>query len=211
MYDSSSYLTADPKVLHAAAERAAEASRQANAVAASEDMEESDSEEDDDDEDEGDEEMPEAGPSTTREAPAEATEAVNEEATVEEAQPPIAAGPPRIMITTSPSPCKETYAFCEDLKGIFPGGEFFKRPKGRGFELGRISRWAAKRQYNALLVVNEDHKTPSELYMVYRGIDSYNTDAITLINLPAGPTAYFKLTSIQLGKTIYVCPYCIKS
>ena len=28
-------------------------------------------------------------------------------------------------------------------------------------------------------------------------------DAITLINLPAGPTAYFKLTSVQLGKEIY--------
>ena len=29
-------------------------------------------------------------------------------------------------------------------------------------------------------------------------------DAITLINLPAGPTAYFKLTSVQLGKEIHV-------
>lgn len=70
--------------------------------------------------------------------------------------------PPRIMITTSPSPCKDTYNFCEDLRGIFPGGEFFKRPKGKGFEIGRIGRWAAKRGYGAVLVVNENHKTPSE-------------------------------------------------
>jgi ribosome production factor 1 len=102
--------------------------------------------------------MPEAGPSTAP-SPAEVV-STQEDDTV---AAPIPVGPPRIMITTSPSPCKETYAFCEDLKGIFPGGEFFKRPKGRGFELGRISRWAAKRQYNAVIVVNEDHKTPSSL------------------------------------------------
>ncbi|KAK1923228.1 putative nucleolar protein [Papiliotrema laurentii] len=193
IYDSSSYLTADPKSLQAAAERAAEASRRVNeevqAMIEEDSQDESDDDAEDDSEDEGDEAengedeaMPEAGPSTTRQAE-------EEEAAVEEPSvPPAPVGPPRIMITTSPSPCKETYAFCEDLKNIFPGGEFFKRPKGRGFELGRIARWAAKRQYNSLMVVNEDHKTPN---------------AITLINLPAGPTAYFKLTSIQLGREIY--------
>ena len=70
--------------------------------------------------------------------------------------------PPSILITTSPSPCKDTYTFCEELRGVFPGGEFFKRPKGRGYELGRISRWAAKRGFGAVIVVNEDHKTPSK-------------------------------------------------
>lgn len=29
-------------------------------------------------------------------------------------------------------------------------------------------------------------------------------DAMTLMQLPAGPTAYFKLTSVQLGSQIYV-------
>lgn len=29
-------------------------------------------------------------------------------------------------------------------------------------------------------------------------------DALTLINLPAGPTAYFRLTSIQMGDEIAV-------
>lgn len=95
---------------------------------------------------------------------------------------------PRILITTSPSPCKQTYQFCDDLKNVFPGGEFFKRPKGRGFEIGRVSRWASKRGYQALIVVNEDHKIPN---------------AVTLINLPSGPTAYFKLSSIILSSNIY--------
>ena len=103
--------------------------------------------------------MPEAGPSSPRQI--QAAETAEEEKMEEEPQQPIPTGPPRILITTSPSVCKETYAFCEDLKGIFPGGEFFKRPKGRGFELGRVARWAAKRGFNAMMVVNEDHKTPS--------------------------------------------------
>jgi len=124
--------------------------------------EETDSEEEDESED-GDEEMPEAGPSTLPTQPTELSSETQPEAeVVEEVQTPAPTGPPRILITTSPSATKDTYAFCEDLKNIFPGGEFFKRPKGRGFELGRISRWAAKRHYHALAIVNEDHKSPSE-------------------------------------------------
>lgn len=30
-------------------------------------------------------------------------------------------------------------------------------------------------------------------------------DAITIVHLPAGPSAYFKLSSIQLTKEIHVC------
>jgi ribosome production factor 1 len=127
-----------------------------------EDDEEDESDEEDDEE--ADEDMPEAGPSTLSTQPAEATaEAEVEAEKIEQPLLPTPTGPPRILITTSPSATKDTYAFCEDLKNIFPGGEFFKRPKGRGFELGRISRWAAKRQYHALVIVNEDHKSPSKL------------------------------------------------
>lgn len=38
---------------------------------------------------------------------------------------------PKILITTSAKVCKETYAFAEELRGIFPGGQFFKRPGGK--------------------------------------------------------------------------------
>lgn len=38
---------------------------------------------------------------------------------------------PKILITTSQKVCKETYTFAEELRGIFPGGEFFKRPGGK--------------------------------------------------------------------------------
>ncbi|KAF7352448.1 Brix domain-containing protein [Mycena venus] len=60
--------------------------------------------------------------------------------------------------------------------------------KGKGFEVGRIAGWAAGRGYKHMCVVNEDSKKPN---------------AITLIHLPNGPTAYFKLTSVQLTKEIY--------
>jgi ribosome production factor 1 len=129
------------------------------------------SEEEESEEEDEDEEMPEAGPSTTKlstegDAPetekgeGEEGEEEEEEAGEEEEQVPIA--PPKIMITTSPSPCKLTYQFCDELKNVFPGGEFFKRPRGKGFELGRLARWGIKRGYGAVIVVNEDHKAPSK-------------------------------------------------
>jgi ribosome production factor 1 len=70
--------------------------------------------------------------------------------------------PPKILITTSPKATKATYDFCDELVGVFPGAEFIRRKKGKGFELGRISGWAADRGYKHVCVVNEDMKKPSE-------------------------------------------------
>ncbi|KAF9786471.1 Brix-domain-containing protein [Thelephora terrestris] len=95
--------------------------------------------------------------------------------------------PPKVLVTTSPKATKVTYNLCEELVDIFPGAEFIRRKKGRGFEIGRIAGWAADRGYQKMLVVNEDVKKPN---------------AITLVHLPNGPTAYFKLTSIELSKRI---------
>ena len=55
-----------------------------------------------------------------------------------------------------------TYDFCEELVAVFPGAEFIRRKKGKGFEMGRIAGWAANRGYSHLVVVNEDMKKPSE-------------------------------------------------
>jgi len=96
--------------------------------------------------------------------------------------------PPKILITTSPKASKATYEFCDELVGVFPGAEFIRRKKGKGFELGRIAGWAADRGYKHLCVVNEDMKKPN---------------AITLVYLPSGPSAYFKLTSVQLTQQIF--------
>lgn len=71
--------------------------------------------------------------------------------------------PPKVLITTSPQASRATYAFCDELVGIFPGAEFVRRKKGKGFEMGTIAGWAAGRQYGAMVVVNEDMKKPSEV------------------------------------------------
>lgn len=94
---------------------------------------------------------------------------------------------PKVLITTSPQVTKVTYTLCEELVGLIPGGEFIRRKKGKGFEMGRIAGWAAGRGYGAMIVVNENTKKPN---------------ALTLVHLPNGPTAYFKLTSIQYAKQI---------
>ncbi|KAI9440470.1 Brix-domain-containing protein [Lactarius indigo] len=96
--------------------------------------------------------------------------------------------PPKILITTSPKATRATYEFCDELVGVFPGAEFHRRPKTRGFEMGKIAGWAAGRGFSNLIVVNENTKKPN---------------AITLVHLPDGPTAYFKVSSIQLTKTLF--------
>jgi ribosome production factor 1 len=69
--------------------------------------------------------------------------------------------PPKVLITTSPKATRATYEFCDELVGVFPGAEFHRRPKTRGFEMGKIAGWAAGRGYSNLVVVNENTKKPS--------------------------------------------------
>jgi ribosome production factor 1 len=110
---------------------------------------------------------------------------------------------PKTLITTSPKATKATYALCDELVGVFPGAEFFPRKK-QGFELGRIAGWASGRGYRHLCVVNEDMKKPSKSSRLVVQLRSCFVDALTLIHLPHGPTAYFKLTSIELTSQIFV-------
>lgn len=115
--------------------------------------------------------------------------------------------PPKILITTSPKASKSTYDFCDELVGVFPGAEFIRRKKGKGFEMGRIAGWAAGRGYKHLCVINEDMKKPStsSSQAFYSGlVITQRADAIILVHLPNGPSAYFKLTSIELTKQIFV-------
>lgn len=71
--------------------------------------------------------------------------------------------PPKVLITTSPKATRATYEFCDELVGVFPGAEFHRRPKTRGFEMGKIAGWAAGRGFSNLIVVNENTKKPSAL------------------------------------------------
>lgn len=93
---------------------------------------------------------------------------------------------PKIIITTSRRPSYATNKFASELTDIFPDSEFKKR--GAEHTLKDIIEGASKRDYTALIVVNHTGKEP---------------DALTIVNLPVGPTAHFKLTSIKLAKQVH--------
>ncbi|PWZ02860.1 Brix-domain-containing protein [Testicularia cyperi] len=135
----------------------------------------------------------------------DATEAKEEQEAAEEAdddEDPTA--PPAILITTSmPSsstsphleslnarshPAEKTRIFIDELLSVFPGAEYRPRAKAQGVGLGKICGWARERRYDAVVVVAENRKEPF---------------ALTLIQLPHGPTAFFRLTSIVTGEEIY--------
>ncbi|KAL4400892.1 Ribosome production factor 1 [Malassezia pachydermatis] len=112
--------------------------------------------------------------------------------------------PPSILLTTSlPSnstsphlvsanarshPAEAVRDFVKELLNVFPGAEYRPRAKAQGAGLGKICRWARARRYDAVIVIGESNKKPCSL---------------TLVALPLGPTALFRLTSISLGKEIY--------
>lgn len=112
--------------------------------------------------------------------------------------------PPAILITTSmPSsstsphleslnarshPSEKTREFVDELLSVFPGAEYRPRAKAQGVGLGKICSWARERRFGAVLVVGESRKEPF---------------ALTVIQLPHGPTAFFRLTSISTGAEIY--------
>ncbi|KAJ1850274.1 Ribosome production factor 1, partial [Coemansia sp. RSA 2703] len=92
---------------------------------------------------------------------------------------------PKVLITTTPNAGKKTVGFVEELVSVIPNLEYVKR--GRKFELQQIIQFCRNREYTDLIVITEDHKVPSHL---------------TLIHLPEGPTAHFRLTSITEGQQI---------
>ncbi|KAJ3030476.1 UNVERIFIED_CONTAM: hypothetical protein HDU68_008892 [Siphonaria sp. JEL0065] len=92
---------------------------------------------------------------------------------------------PKVLVTTSRRATPATYEFANEFVGIFPDAHFVKR--GSQFEVKKVVELAIGRDYTDLIIINEDKKTPN---------------AITIIHLPNGPTAHFKLTSIKLNKEI---------
>lgn len=88
----------------------------------------------------------------------------------------------KTLITTSPNPTKISYHFMAVLESIFPLSETIRRGTGK-YKIGDIAKYASNRGYQNLIVVNEDRKKPN---------------AISFIRLPAGPTAYFTVTSLDI-------------
>ncbi|KAJ2776729.1 Ribosome production factor 1 [Coemansia javaensis] len=92
---------------------------------------------------------------------------------------------PKVLVTTTPNAGRKTVGFVKELMSVVPNLEYVKR--GKKFELQQIIQFCRGREYTDLVVVSEDHGEPTHL---------------TLVHLPEGPTAHFRLTRIKGGKEI---------
>jgi ribosome production factor 1 len=94
--------------------------------------------------------------------------------------------PPKMAITTSKRPSRVVCEFAQELVDVFPNSEFHKR---HNFDIKTIVKEANERGYTDLMIINEDRKEPN---------------AMTLIHLPNGPTAVFRLRSVKFSNELYV-------
>lgn len=77
----------------------------------------------------------------------------------------------RVLITTTPKPSRQLMTFLDEMQSLLGGkrhADIVPRKNSR-FQISKISNWAAKRGYGALLIVGEDHKEPSKspFYLPY--------------------------------------------
>merc|ERR1719378_221818 len=91
---------------------------------------------------------------------------------------------PKIVVTTSPKATKVAKLFIKDLLTTLVGAEY--RPRGN-YHIKEMVEYCKNREYTHLIIVAEWRK---ELH------------AMTVICLPEGPTAHFRLTSDRTRKTL---------
>jgi len=70
----------------------------------------------------------------------------------------------KILITTSPKPSKDIFPFLKEVQSLFGGNQYVDiiPRKNARFQLSKVCKWANQRGYNALVIIGEDHKHPSE-------------------------------------------------
>ncbi|GFR41601.1 hypothetical protein Agub_g2325 [Astrephomene gubernaculifera] len=125
----------------------------------------------------------------TREADETMVDPEDEEVAAEENDDEFAAHfanarPPKVLLTTSYRPSKIMYTFMSELLEMLPCAEYYKR---NGFPLKKIVKFASKRDFTDLIVLNEDRK---------------QINGLLLVHLPDGPTAHFRLSNLKLGRDI---------
>uniref|UniRef100_A0A914HZP7 Brix domain-containing protein n=1 Tax=Globodera rostochiensis TaxID=31243 RepID=A0A914HZP7_GLORO len=91
---------------------------------------------------------------------------------------------PKVLITTSPRAKLKTFKLCFELKKVIPNAEIVTR---KNVAIKRVVRQAIEHGFTDLVVVHEDRKRPN---------------GIVLCHLPDGPTAFFKINSLQYSKQI---------
>eukprot|EP00640_Fibrocapsa_japonica_P003555 CAMPEP_0113945212 /NCGR_PEP_ID=MMETSP1339-20121228/41382_1 /TAXON_ID=94617 /ORGANISM="Fibrocapsa japonica" /LENGTH=293 /DNA_ID=CAMNT_0000950671 /DNA_START=90 /DNA_END=968 /DNA_ORIENTATION=+ /assembly_acc=CAM_ASM_000762 len=85
---------------------------------------------------------------------------------------------PKIMITTRPRPSSNLFSFIADLLQMFPNAFFYPR---RHFQMKQICKYAGNKKFTHLMVLSEKLK---------------KCNGMVLCHLPAGPTAYFKVSNV---------------
>lgn len=146
--------------------------------------------------------------------PAEADEEVEQDKAMDELASYFNGKMPKLVITSSKRMSAEGYDFCAELLSLFPDAQFAKREKHH--QLKDVIEQSIKHEFTDLMIVNEDKKQPS------KSNDNNNNnekkertgngcvithtlrllDAITLMHLPNGPSAYFKLSNFVSAKKL---------
>jgi ribosome production factor 1 len=91
---------------------------------------------------------------------------------------------PKVLITTCPKAKVKTWKLCFELRRCIPNSEILSR---KNVAIKRVVKQAIEHEFTDLVVVHEDHKQPN---------------GIAISHLPNGPTAYFKINSLEFTKQI---------
>jgi ribosome production factor 1 len=91
---------------------------------------------------------------------------------------------PKIMLTTRPRPSKDLFEFAADLMDMIPNMFFYPR---RTYSVQQICGFANTKEFTHVIVLSEKAKV---------------CNAMLLVHLPIGPTAFFKLSNVECASTI---------
>ncbi|VDP45135.1 unnamed protein product [Soboliphyme baturini] len=91
---------------------------------------------------------------------------------------------PKVLITISPGAKQETWKFCHELHNCIPNSDMYSR---KSCPMKKVVKRAIEEGFTDIIVINEDRRIPN---------------AMTICHLPSGPTAYFRLRSIQRSKEL---------
>ena len=98
------------------------------------------------------------------------------------------APPPKILVTTSLNATIHQEA--QDIGALFPNSQYIPRSAhryGHKYSVREICKFAANREFTAVVVVNEDQKKPTRL---------------SVVHLPLGPTLTYTISRYIPGKRI---------
>mmetsp|Transcript_6055 Transcript_6055/g.18251 ORF Transcript_6055/g.18251 Transcript_6055/m.18251 type:complete len:302 (-) Transcript_6055:305-1210(-) len=93
--------------------------------------------------------------------------------------------PPKVLLTTRPKPSRELFKFAADLVSIVPNMFFYPR---RHFNVKQICKFASNKQFSHVIVLSEKAK---------------RCNGLLVAKLPVGPTAFFKVSNVQLAAEIH--------